>query len=129
MPLFWIISARKGWRRWIRPCGSQCSAQRFRAPTLANFLTDGAEQINYTAQAWSLLDLKSTVLWLMAEHMGLLGETHVYDLAARGKYAPRLVTMNILSSIAITIRSPTIQPPYVNGRLYTYTIWDGCPLG
>lgn len=54
---------------------------------LNNFLTDGAQQINYTAQALELLDLKSTVLWLMVEHMGLLGETHVWDLLLRSHYS------------------------------------------
>ena len=50
---------------------------------LNNYLTDGNEQINYTAQAGSLLDLKSVVMWLMIEHMGLIGETHVYDMVSR----------------------------------------------
>ena len=53
------------------------------AVNLAHFATQGNQQINYTAQALSLTDLKTTVMSLMIEHMGLLGETHVWDLAYR----------------------------------------------
>ena len=96
---------------------------------LANFLTEGAVQVNYTAQALELYDLKSTVLFLMAEHMGLLGETHVFDLGARGKYAPpacdyEYFVMN--RNYDPVTYDPT---PYVNGRQYTYTVWDGCNVG
>ena len=95
---------------------------------LANFLTDGAEQINYTAQAMELLDIKSTVLWLMANHMGLLGETHVYDLAARSHYSTPACTYEYFV-INRNYDPITYQPSlYVNGRLQWYTIWDGCPL-
>lgn len=96
---------------------------------LANFLTEGAEQVNYTAQALELLDIKSTVLWLMAEHMGLLGETHVYDLAARAHYdtaACDFEYFTIIRNYDPITYNPT---PYVNGRLYGYTIWDGCNVG
>ena len=96
---------------------------------LANYLTDGAEQVNYTAQAMELLDLKSTVLWLMAEHMGLMGETHVWDLAARAHYDT--VTCDYEYFVINRNYDPvTYNPtPYVNGRLYNYKIWDGCPVG
>jgi hypothetical protein len=96
---------------------------------LANFLTDGAQQINYTAQALELMDLKSSVLWLMATHMGLLGETHVWDLLLRSKYG----TPTCAYEYFVVNRNydpvdydPT---PYVNGRLYGYGIWDGCSVG
>jgi hypothetical protein len=96
--------------------------------SLAKFLTEGAEQVNYTAQAMELLDMKSTVLWLMANHMGLLGETHVYDLASRThvgvppcEYEYTVVNYNLDP----VTHSPTY---YVNGRLYDYSIWDGCPV-
>jgi hypothetical protein len=96
---------------------------------LANFLTDGAEQVNYTAQALELLDLKSTVLWLMAEHMGLLGETHVYDLAARTHYDTATCDYEYFV-INRNYDSVTYNPStYVNGRLYNYSIWDGCSVG
>ena len=47
----------------------------------------GNQQINYTAQALGLTDLKSTVLSIMLEHMGLNGETHVWDLHTRNEFA------------------------------------------
>jgi hypothetical protein len=95
---------------------------------LDNFPTDGAEQINYTAEALLLQDLKSTVLWMMAEHLGLMGETHVYDLRVRviptGAVA---CTYNYLT-INYNYDPVTYNPSaYVNGRLYTYWDWDGCP--
>jgi len=99
------------------------------AANLNNFLTDGAEQVNYTAQALELLDLKSTVLWMMAEHMGLLGETHVWDLAARAHYDTAACDYEyfvINRNYAPITYDPT---PYVNGRLYNYYIWDGCSIG
>jgi len=96
---------------------------------LANFLTDGAQQINYTAQATELLDLKSAVLWLMAEHMGLLGETHVWDLLLRAAYG------NVACDFEYYVINRNYDPgtynptAYVNGRLYDYKMWDGCSIG
>jgi hypothetical protein len=96
---------------------------------LANFLTDGNQQINYTAQALEMLDLKSTVMWLMAEHMGLLGETHVYDLLQRSHYD------NAVCDYEYTVINRNYDPitynpsTYVNGRGYYYQIWDGCSIG
>ena len=54
---------------------------------LASFIMQGNQQINYTAQALGLRDLKSTVLSLMMEHLGLIGETHVWDLLTRNAEA------------------------------------------
>jgi hypothetical protein len=95
---------------------------------LSKFLTDGNQQFNYTAQALQLLDLKSTVLWLMAEHMGLLGETHVWDLRAREHFSTP--TCDYYYYVVNRSYDPvTYDPtPYVNGRLYGYIIWDGCPI-
>ena len=96
---------------------------------LANFLTDGAQQINYTAQAVELMDLKSTVMWLMAQHMGLLGETHVYDLLLRyhsGAAACDYEYYTINRNYDPVTYEPTT---YVNGRQYSYFIWDGCAIG
>ena len=95
---------------------------------LTNFLTEGAEQINYTAQALSMLDLKSTVLWLMVEHMGLLGETHVYDLQLRDKIGPP--TCDYAYFVVNRNYDPVTYNPstYVNGRHYNYFIWDGCNI-
>ncbi len=95
---------------------------------LNSFLTDGDQQVNYTAQAMELMDLKSTVLYLMAEHMGLLGETHVFDLAARAKYAPPNCAYEYFV-INRNYEPGTYNPSdYVNGHLYTYLIWDGCQV-
>jgi hypothetical protein len=99
---------------------------------LENFLTEGAVQINYTAQAMGLYDLKSVVLSLMAEHMGLLGETHVWDLTARALYPSVPANpCNYEYYIANFSYDPvTYDPsPYVNGRQYGYDIWDGCNVG
>ena len=95
---------------------------------LTNFLTTSAQQINYTAQALNLLDLKSTVLWMMVEHMGLLGETHVWDLLARQVIlAPCDIDYYVVNrNYDPGDYNPT---PYVNGRLYGYKIWDGCASG
>ena len=96
---------------------------------LNNFLTEGAEQVNYTAQALGLLDIKSTVMWLMAEHMGLLGETHVWDLLLRSHYGTAACDYNYY--VVNRNYDPVTYNPsaYVNGRLYGYYIWDGCPIG
>jgi hypothetical protein len=98
---------------------------------LENFLTEGNEQMNYTAQALDMLDLKSTVMWLVAEHIGLLGETHVYDLLLRNLVPNPTVPCEYDYFVINRNYDPiTYQPStYVNGRLYTYEIWDGCPIG
>jgi hypothetical protein len=96
---------------------------------LGSFLTTGAQQINYTAQAASLLDIKSTVMWLMIEHMGLLGETHVFDLSLRYKYGPPICAYDYF--VINRNYDPVTYDPtaYVNGRQYSYGIWDGCSIG
>jgi len=96
---------------------------------LNNFPTAGVQQINYTAQALGLLDLKSTVLWMMAEHMGLLGETHIYDMRARVNYGSEACDFEYFV-INHNYDPGTYNPStYVNGRMYDYSIWDGCPIG
>jgi hypothetical protein len=95
-----------------------------------NYLTDGIEQVNYTAQAGSLLDLKSVVMWLVIEHMGLIGETHVFDLHSR-LLPPGAATCQYDYLVMNRNYDPVTWNPsdYVNGRYYTYSIWDGCPAG
>jgi hypothetical protein len=95
---------------------------------LARFITQGVQQANYSAQAMSLLDLKSEVLGIMLEHMGLIGETHVYDLRTRQTLAG---TCNFDYYVITRNYDPvTYDPtPYVNGTLYNYYIADGCPIG
>jgi len=96
---------------------------------LANFITEGNEQINYTAQALNMLDLKSTVLWLMIEHMGLYGETHVWDLMQRAHFGTPPCDYEYTVANRNYDPATGFPTPYVNGQLYTYSIWDGCPIG
>ncbi len=93
---------------------------------LSSFLRAGNQQINYTAQALSLTDLKSTVLSLMIEHMGLTGETHVWDLRTRNPIPA--TTCGFVYSILNRNYDPVTFLPssYVNGVNYSWVIWDGC---
>ena len=95
---------------------------------LSKFLTQGVQQANYTAQALSIVDVKSEVLGLMLEHMGLIGETHVYDLRTRQALAGtcQFDYYVIDRNYDPVSYDPT---PYVNGTLYNYYIADGCPIG
>jgi hypothetical protein len=98
---------------------------------LASYLMQGNQQINYTAQALVLTDLKSTVMSLMLEHMGLNGETHVYDLLSRNA-EPAVTGQNCLFEYTVIDRNydPVTWDPsaYVNGVQYSYVIWDGCQI-
>jgi hypothetical protein len=89
---------------------------------LSEFITQGNQQKNYTAQALSMLDLKSTVLQIMIQHMGLLGETHVFDLMSRGPTCDTWWEVAERNLDPITISHST----YVNGVNYTYNIDDNC---
>jgi hypothetical protein len=94
---------------------------------LANYIMQGNEQVNYTAQALELTDLKSTVLSLMMEHMGLIGETHVWDLHTRNAVAGPPPCLFEYLVINRNYDPATYQPSsYVNGINYGYDIWDGC---
>jgi hypothetical protein len=95
---------------------------------LSKYVTSGVLQANYTAQAMSLLDIKSTILGVMIEHMGLLGETHVYDLRTRQALAG---TCQFDYYVINRNYDPVTYDPsdYVNGTLYNYFIGDGCPIG
>ena len=93
---------------------------------LTEFVTQGNQQVNYSAEAMKMLDLKSTVLWLMMEHMGLIGETHTYDLqigvAEAGSTGPCDLDYIVLQRNFDPISySPS---SYVNGTFLTYQI--GC---
>lgn len=95
---------------------------------LSKFPTQGNQVINYTAQALSLTDIKTTVMSLMIEHMGLLGESHVWDLRLR---SPTPVTCEYGYDVILRNYDPaTYNPsPYVNGVQVGYSIWDGCSNG
>ena len=94
---------------------------------LKTFATQGNQQVNYSAQAMRMLDLKSTVMWLMMEHMGLIGETHTYDLRERVT-EPSANGVPCAFDIVVIQRNfdPVTYDPshYVNGTLLTYQI--GC---
>ena len=96
---------------------------------LSKFLTQNNQAINYTAQALALTDIKSTVMSIMLEHMGLIGETHVWDL----RNAAPLPNGTCLFEYLVIERNydPVTYNPsaYVNGVQYGYTIWNGCPNG
>jgi hypothetical protein len=94
---------------------------------LTQFITQGNQQVNYSAEAMKMLDLKSTVLWLMMEHMGLIGETHTYDLRER-VLEPNANGVPCAFDIVVVERNfdPISYSPsqYVNGALLQYQI--GC---
>jgi hypothetical protein len=94
---------------------------------LSKFLMQGNQQINYTAQALQLTDLKSIVLGLMMEHVGLAGETHVWDLHTRNAEPGPPPCLFEYAVIERNYDPVTFQPSsYVNGVNYNYQIWDGC---
>lgn len=108
------------------PASSSVSAK------LTGFVTQGNQQVNYTAEALRLLDLKSTIMWLMMEHMGLIGETHTFDLL-EGVLIPTgfpgAGPCNFNYVVAVRNFDPTDYSPsqYVNGTLLTYQIGQLCP--
>jgi len=98
------------------------------SPNLTEFVTDGNQQVNYTAEALGLIDLKSLTLNLMIEHLGLLGETHVYDLSLR-EAIPNTVCEFDYYVINRNYDPITYNPStFVNGIQYGYNIVDGCPV-
>jgi hypothetical protein len=98
---------------------------------LATFLTQGNQQVNYTAQALRMLDLKSTVMWIIIEHLGLIGETHTYDL--RERVAEATLENGGSCAFDYVVLQRNYDPvtydvsDYVNGTLLTYQIGDLCP--
>lgn len=93
----------------------------------SKFLMQGNQQINYTAQALDLTDLKSIVMSIMLEHMGLNGETHVWDLHVRDSLPGPPPCLFEYLVINRNFDPATYLPTaYVNGVNYTYKIWDGC---
>jgi hypothetical protein len=98
------------------------------SPDLSEFITEGNERINQSAQALNLVDLKSHMMWLIIEHMGLMSETHTFDLHQR---IPQ-PSGNCQFDYTVIFRNfdPITWEPthYVNGVLYTYQIEDLCPV-
>lgn len=94
---------------------------------LNEFVEQGNQQINYTAQALQLIDLKSVTLQIMLEHLGLLGETHIYDLNSR-VLIPN-TTCEFFYYVVNRNYDPVTYDPstFVNGVQYGYNIVDFCP--
>jgi hypothetical protein len=96
----------------------------------AAFLMQGNQQINYTAQALELTDVKSFVLSLMLEHMGLNGETHVWDLHARNSLpSPPACEFEYVVIPRNYDPATSGYSSVVNGVDYNYEIQDACPIG
>jgi hypothetical protein len=103
------------------------SLPRASSAKLSKFLTQDNQGINYTAQALELTDLKSTVITLMLEHMGLAGETHVWDLRGRAALPGGGFEYVVINRSYDPV---TYNPSaYVNGVNYTYFIQDGSSIG
>jgi hypothetical protein len=98
---------------------------------LAKYVTQGNQEINYTAEALSLYDLKSATMGVLLEHMGLIGETHVWDMRVRQSVVGNASACFFEYVVVNRNFDPqTFNPTaYVNGTLYTYDIVDNCLVG
>jgi hypothetical protein len=88
-----------------------------------------AKAVNYTASALGLLDLKSTTLELIIEHMGLADpDFFVWTLRNRA-LPPEAECPDYEYGVLQRNFDPiTLAPsPYVNGNLFTYEISELCP--
>ncbi len=116
------------------------------SPGLTEFPLN-SRQVNYTAQALFLLDLKSTTLSLMTEQLGL-ADSISYTWALHNRYLPNGAVCNppgpgfgveytvIMRNFDITASPLTTTlaqfppygqySPYVNGILYGYYILENC---
>lgn len=84
-------------------------------------------QVNYTAAALHLFDVRSCVMETMMEHLGLADpERFTWTLRGRAA-APTCPSMTY--GVVKRNYDPVTQLPsiYVNGVLYTYVILEGCP--
>jgi len=95
---------------------------------LSEFLTEGNLRINQRAQALGLVDMKSCMIQMLVEHMGLAGENHVFDLSYR-KSQSGATACSFKYGVVVRNFDPITWEPshYVNGRLYTYHIMELCP--
>jgi hypothetical protein len=106
------------------------------SPELSEFPLQ-SEAINYTAQAWGLLDLKSLTLALMMEQIGLADAVR-YTWVLHDRFQPTgtacptggteyLVTSRNFDLFSLMPDgNPDFYSPYVNTVLYTYQIWEFC---
>jgi hypothetical protein len=94
---------------------------------LSEFPLD-SQRLNYTAQALRLLDLKSTVMSYIIEHMGL-AESDRWTWALRARISTPVQCLFEYHVIQRNFDPITWEPTrYVNGARYTYYITDGCPV-
>ena len=88
-------------------------------------------RINYTASALHLFDLKSTVMELLIERLGLVDpERWAWCIRAR-VLPPTLACPKFDFSVIQRNFDPVTWEPsrYVNGNLFTYEIEQSCPPG
>ena len=97
------------------------------SPDLSEFLLQDAQLPNETARALNLVDLKSTTLGYLLEHMGLAGEEHVFDLQKRLALPAPPCAFDYQTIIRNFDPLTRDYSKYVNGVLYTYEIVDFCP--
>jgi hypothetical protein len=91
-----------------------------------------SQHVNFTAQSLFLTDLKSVVLGLMVEQMGL-ADPVAYTWTLRSRTTtpacPVGNSYEVIQRNLDTVTSPLNQvqySPYVNGTLYTYSIFENC---
>jgi len=95
-----------------------------------------SKSVNYTAQSLGLTDLRSCVLGIMSEEMGLADPVrYVWTLRNRvaGTPCPAAVTYLVIQRNFDTQPSPLNSPvaqtqysSYVNDVLYSYNIFENC---
>jgi len=93
-----------------------------------------SEAINYTAQQWDLLDLKSTALAAMIEQIGLADPIR-YSWVIHDRYTSDLTCPDFIYFVAsrnfdlltpLPDGSAQYYSPYVNDTLYFYRIFEYC---
>ena len=87
-----------------------------------------SQRINYTAQAFSLLDVKSALMEAVIEHMGL-AEPDRWTWCLRDRESTPVQCFFFYEVIQRNYDPVTWQySRYVNATRYTYQIFDGCPV-
>jgi hypothetical protein len=91
-------------------------------------------RVNQTAGALNLLDLKTSVLYLMTEQLGLADPIR-YAWCLHDRYIPSGATCPMGLEYVVTMRNFSIVPSdlnqlqyssYINGELYSYYIYEYC---
>ena len=95
-----------------------------------------SQAINYTAQAWGLIDMKSMTLTLLMEQLGLADAIR-YTWVLHDRYQPRsttcpsntlylVVSRNFDLLTSMPAGNAQFYSPYVNNTLYTYKVFEYC---